>query len=246
MHEPPALLLIPGLMCDAGLWAPLQRHLPAAFTCQVADHGTLASLPAMAHSALVHTRTERFWLAGHSMGGRVALEILRQAPERVRGVALMDTGWAPLDPGAPGDAERARRLGLVELARSRGMRATGEQWAPDMVHPQHRDTPLYEGLLAMIERSSAAILEAQTSALLDRPDATGVLATIRCPALVLCGRQDRTSPVAQHVELAARIPDARLQIIEAAGHMLPLEQPEETAGMLVRWIRGQGEPPPCG
>jgi len=233
-----SLVLIPGLLCDEFVWAGVIAALPSGTQTWVPDHGLHHSLPAMAQAALQGSPAGPLWLVGHSMGGRVALEMYRQAPERVAGLALLDTGWLPLAGGERGDAERAQRYELVEIAQTRGMRAAAQRWATGMVHPQQLDTPLFESILTMVARKTPEIFAAQIRALLARPDATEVLATVRCPTLVMCGRQDRWSPVEQHETLAAMVPHALLKVVEAAGHMLPMEQPQATAEALTAWLPG--------
>lgn len=230
------LALIPGLLCDATVWADMQRELPSAVATWVAEHGELKSLPAMAQSALQHAPAGPLVVAGHSMGGRVALEMYRQAPERVVGLALLDTGYLPQAAGERGEAERAQRFALIDRARREGMRSAAREWARDMVHPQQRDTPLFESIIEMIARRTPDIWLAQATALLARPDASALLSTIRVPTVLACGRQDSWSPVAQHEQMAARIPNAQLRIIEAAGHMAPMEQPAATASVIVDWL----------
>ena len=233
-----SLVLIPGLLCDDAVWAGVIAALPAGTQTWVPDHGLHHSLPAMAQAALQGSAPGPLWIAGHSMGGRVALEMYRQAPERVAGLALLDTGWLPLAAGERGETERAQRHDLLEIAQRDGMREAGQRWASGMVHPQQLDTPLFESILKMVERKTPQIFAAQIRALLARPDATDLLATIACPTLVMCGRQDRWSPVAQHEALASMIPNATLRIIETAGHMLPMEQAQATADALAHWLRG--------
>jgi pimeloyl-ACP methyl ester carboxylesterase len=178
-----------------------------------------------------------FALAGHSMGGRVALEIVRRAPERVQRLALLDTGCRPLPSGKAADDERAGRYGLLGIARRDGMRAMGRTWVQRMVHPDRLDdTILIDAILAMIERHTPDRFEAQIEALLARPDAEPVLRSIDCPTLVLCGRQDAWSPVAQHEEIAAMVPSATLEVIDDCGHMAPMERPVEVGSALVRWL----------
>ena len=230
------LVLIPGLLSDSAVWADMIGALPSSTVAWVADHGLHNSVSIMAQSALQHAPCDRFWLAGHSMGGRVALEMYRQAPERIRGVALLSTGWQPVPNGDAGDAERRQRHALLDNARRAGMRHAGECSARPMVHPQQLDTPMYETLLQMVQRKTPDEFAAQVHALLSRPDATGVLGSIGCPALVLVGRQDGWSPVAQHEALAQMIPTGRLRIIEGAGHMLPMEQPVATAAAIAQWM----------
>ena len=233
------LLLLPGLMCDASIWAPQVQALAAHVRCVVPDWGLKDSLTAMAQQALDQAPAGQFALAGHSMGGRVALEVMRLAPERVSCLALMDTGTHPLAAGEAGEKERAGRMALLALAQSQGMRVMGQQWLRGMVHPQVLDSSLFESMLDMLERSSPEQFAAQIQALLSRPDAGLGLAAIRCPTLVLTGRQDLWSPPAQHECMAQAIPGAELVIIEDSGHMVMLEQPEAVTAALRGWL-GQG------
>jgi pimeloyl-ACP methyl ester carboxylesterase len=180
---------------------------------------------------------ERFALAGHSMGGRVALEILRRVPERVVGLAVLDTGFQPRDPGEAGERERAERFALVELARTQGMRAMAHRWVQNMVHPARlSDERLIESIVEMFGRKTPEIFAAQISALLNRPDATSVLSQIRCRTLVVCGREDAWSPLARHRDIAARIAGSTLAIIENCGHMAPMERPEPVTAAMKEWF----------
>lgn len=232
----PILLLLPGLLCDATVWEMQLRDLAAQADCRVANYGSLDSLTAMARHVLAMAPGVDFSLAGHSMGGRVALEVVRLAPRRVRRLALLDTGYQPLAAGAPGEQERAGRMALLERARSAGMRAMGRVWARGMVHPQLLDTPVFEAILDMIARSTPAIFEAQINALLNRPDASGLLPSIAVPTLVACGRDDQWSPLSRHEEMAAAIPGAQLDIIEQSGHMATMEQPAAVSRALAAWM----------
>ncbi len=232
------VVLIPGLLCDEVVWADVIAALPFGTQTWVPDHGLHHSLPMMAQAVLQGSPAGPLWVVGHSMGGRVALEMYRQAPERIAGLALLDTGWLPLAEGDRGETERAQRHALLATAQHDGMRVAGQQWAAGMVHPQQLDTPLFESILKMVARKTPEIFEAQIRALLARPDATGLLGNITCPTLVMCGRQDRWSPVEQHQDLAAMIPTATLRIIEGAGHMLPMEQAQATADAVAAWLTG--------
>ena len=231
------LMLLPGLMCDAVVWAPQVAALGKQAQCVVPAWGLLDSLTAMAQQVLAEAPTERFSVAGHSMGGRVALEVMRLAPQRVERLALLDTGTHALPAGEAGAKERAGRMALLELARTQGMRAMGRQWARGMVHPSRLDTPLFESILDMIERSNPDQFAAQINALLTRPDAASLLPTIQCPTLVLCGRDDAWSPPAQHEAMQAAIPNASLSIIEHCGHMCTMEQPQALNDALAAWMR---------
>lgn len=235
MTHPP-LLLLPGLLCDAEVWAHVRTPLTAAH-CQVPVFSDAPSLEAMARRVLDQAPAGRFALAGHSMGGRVALEVLRLAPDRVDRLALLDSGMEPLAPGADGEAERNKRLALLQLARNQGMRAMGRIWAQGMVHPMQLGTPLFERLLDMIERHPPERFASQIQALLTRPDARPVLAALRCPTLLLCGRQDTWSPLERHAHMQALVPHATLSVIEDCGHMSPMEQAGAVAAALNTWLQ---------
>ena len=230
------LILLPGLMCDAAAWAPQVAAFSSRASCVVPDWGLLNAITAMAGHVLATAPTATFALAGHSMGGRIALEVMRLAPQRVERLALLDTGIHPFAAGEAGEKERAGRYALRDLARTAGMRAMGAQWLRGMVHPLVLGTPLFEQVLDMLERSSPAQFEAQIIALLGRPDAAPVLPTITCPTLVLTGRQDLWSPPEQHAAMAAAIPGAKLVIVEQCGHMATVEQPQAVNVAFTDWL----------
>src|SRR5689334_365751 len=151
------LILLPGLLCDATVWAPQKDALAGEFrTTAIRHFYGHNSLNSMAVSVL-DAAPSRFAVAGHSMGGRVALEIMRIAPERVERLALFDTGAAPASAGEP-----EKRRVLIELARNQGMRAMAEQWLPMIVHPAKlEETEFVNALTAMICRATPDIYEAQ-------------------------------------------------------------------------------------
>jgi pimeloyl-ACP methyl ester carboxylesterase len=230
------LVLLPGLVCDRAVWAAQIQALSPSIDCHVVDYGLCDSIAAMAQHVLDNAPAPSFALAGHSMGGRVALEVLRQAPERVHHLALLDTGTHPLAGGVAGAKEKAGRKILLEIASQQGMRAMATQWARPMIHPSRHGTPLFEAVLDMLERSSAEQFAAQINALLKRPDASLVLPTITCPTLVLTGREDLWSPPEQHALMAQAIPGAQLCIAEQCGHMSTLEQPEVVNAAFEKWL----------
>ena len=231
------LLLLPGLLCDRGVWAPVLPQLEVAARCHIPDYADENSLAAMAERVLADAPAT-FALAGHSMGGRVALEVMRRAPARVERLALLDTGFRPRPAGAAGEEERAKRLALLALARAKGMRAMARQWVQPMVHPaRHADPTFIDTILDMFERRTPLQFQGQIEALLARPDATALLPTIACPTLVLAGRADGWSTPAQHAEMAALIPGSRLEIVENCGHMAPMEAPEAIAAAMLAWLR---------
>jgi pimeloyl-ACP methyl ester carboxylesterase len=170
------------------------------------------------------------------MGGRVAFEVVRLAPQRITRLALLNTADHPLPPGEAGVTEKAGRLALLALARGEGMRVMGRRWATPMVHPNQIGTPMFESLLDMIERSTPDIYAAQINALLTRPDAGPLLRTITCPTLLLCGREDVWNPPSRHQAMRNAIPGSQLGVLEQCGHMCTLEQPEPVSNALADWL----------
>ena len=236
------LLLLPGLMCDHAFWAPLVAGLPQSICSQVIDYGDADSITAMAQAALA-AAPPRFAVAGHSMGGRVAMELVRLAPGRVDAVILMDTGYLPRADGAMDEIEKAGRMALVDIAREQGVRAMCAQWVKGMVHPDRlSDTALIEAITQMFDRKDAARFARQQNALLTRPDASPVLASLDRPCLLLCGRQDGWADVAQHEAIQALVPGARLSVIEDAGHMVLMERPEPTIAAVAQFLKSLPEP----
>ena len=161
-----------------------------ALTFQVVDYGDADALSTMAEAVLA-VAPLRFALAGHSMGGRVALEVVRLAPSRVQKLKLMNTGYLLRATDAAGDAERAGRTAPVNIAKKDGVRAMCAQWVKGMVHPDRlADAALIETITAMFARKSAERFAHQQHALLTRADARPVLSSLSMPCLLLCGRQD--------------------------------------------------------
>ena len=230
------LVLVPGLLCDQAVWHPLLAALQPQHTVHVAQHGLADSLPAMAEQILA-SAPPRFALAGHSMGGRVALEVWAQAPQRVSHLALLDTGFEGLAEGETGERERAGRLRLLQLARTEGMRAMAQDWARGMVHPDRlSDAPLMQGIYDMLARATPEVFAAQIGALLQRPDRSTLLASITVPTLVLCGREDSWSTLDRHRDMAGRISGSTLVDVPHCGHMCTLEQPEAVSRALLAWL----------
>lgn len=232
MADTKVLYLVPGLLCDETIWSHQIAGLHRSdLETRVADLTGQDSITAMAQTVLADA-PEHFALAGHSMGARVALEIVRMAPERVERLALLDTG---VHPQRLGEAES--RGALVALARAEGMGALAAKWLPPMVHPDRvSDRALMDELTAMVQRKSVETFERQVRALLDRPDARAVLDGIRCPVLIGVGRQDSWSPPSQHETMAAAIPKAHPVIFENSGHMAPIEAPSAVTAALDAWL----------
>lgn len=229
--ERPTILLLPGLLCDASVWTAQVEALRPHALVLVADFSEHDSLEAMARSALAMVEGPIIAI-GHSMGARVCMEMVHLAPERIVKLALIDTG---VDSRREG--EEAKRQVLVDLAYAEGMGALADRWLPPMVHSDRaEDRALLGPLKKMVMRATPEQHQRQIRALLNRPNLMPRLAGIACPTLVMVGRQDRWSPLAQHEEMAARIPHAELVVIEDSGHMTLLEQPEQVSNALLRWL----------
>ncbi|MET0246883.1 MAG: alpha/beta hydrolase [Sphingomonas sp.] len=229
-NETSTMLLLPGLWCDRTIWAPQLDSL-AHLSPIVADYGDARTLTEMAARTLA-IAPPRFALAGHSMGARVALEIMRQAPERVERLALLDTGIHPVRPG-----EADKRHAQRDLGRMQGVEALIDAWLPPMLMLAHREAAdIVEPLRTMCRRGGLAMFEAQIDALLTRADPRDVLPTIAVPTLIGVGRQDQWSPVEQHRDIAAAIRGSDLTIFENSGHMAPVEAPEAVTAALRRWL----------
>jgi pimeloyl-ACP methyl ester carboxylesterase len=226
------LILLPGLLCDATVWAPQKEVLSGTFRVTAWRHFYgHNSLGSMAREVLDEA-PQRFALAGHSMGGRVAMEIMRTAPERVERLALFDTAATPATPDEP-----ERRREMIERARTDGMEALAAHWLPMILHPERiKEREFVRALTAMICRATPRIFEDQVSALLNRPDYRPLLPQITCPVLVACGRDDLWSPIASHEEIAAAIPGAKLAVVDDCGHMATVEAPAEVGGILRAWL----------
>lgn len=236
MQQAEPLVLVPGLMCDETVWEHQLAVLGKGRGMQVAEHGLSDSLGAMAQRIL-DAAPPTFALAGHSMGGRVALEVMARAPERVSRLALLDTGYEALAPGAAGDREKAGRHRLLEIAQRDGMLVMAQDWARGMVHPARlTDAKLMQSIHSMIARAGVAKFEAQIRALLARPDRTPLLSSLRLPVLLLCGREDSWSPLSRHEEMARLIPGSQLVSVPEAGHMSTMERPEAVTAALQSWL----------
>ncbi len=228
----PPLIFVPGLLSDDTVWRPVAEILGEAQPSIFAELPTVESITDMAQSVL-DSVSGPLHVAGHSMGGRVALEMVRLAPERILKLALADTGTHRRKPG-----EEQSRQTVIDLAHQHGMKALADTWLPPMVHPErHGDENLMSALTAMVLRNDADRHEAQIKALLNRPEAEAVLATIDCPVLLMVGRQDTWSPLNQHEHMLAEIPDANLAVIEDAGHFAPIERPKAVAAAVRDWLK---------
>ncbi|MFA7413315.1 MAG: alpha/beta fold hydrolase [Rhizobium sp.] len=224
------LVFIPGLLSDSIVWRPIAEAAGALMPVHHADVTHDTSIPAMASRILAEVQGDLI-AVGHSMGGRVAMEMARQAPERIRGLVLANTGYQPRREG-----EEAKRQQMIDLG-NRDMAALADQWLPPMLAPSRTDdTELLGHLKTMVLRASPVVHERQIRALLDRPDAGAYMANFKCPVLLVAAREDGWSPIAQHREIAEVVPDAELAVIQNAGHFAPVERAEDVASAICDWL----------
>jgi pimeloyl-ACP methyl ester carboxylesterase len=231
--DPLALLLLPGLLCDAALWAHQVRHLGRDRPVTVADLRHDDSLAAMAARVLA-AAPPRFALAALSMGGYLALAMLRAAPERIARLALIDTSAR-----ADTDEQRTRRRVLLDLSRRGQFKGVTPRLLPHYLHPDRIAEAEPGGtVMAMAERLGPEVFLRQQRAIMDRPDSRALLPRIAAPTLVVCGREDAATPLEHSEEIAAGIPGARLAVIEECGHLAPLERPQAVTVLLRLWLEG--------
>jgi pimeloyl-ACP methyl ester carboxylesterase len=227
-----ALVLLPGLLCDAALWRAQLEGLRDVADMQVADLTQADTMAGMAAHVLDQAPA-RFALAGLSMGGYLAFELLRQAPARIARMALLDTSARADTP----EQQRRRRL-FVNHAKRGKFKGVTPQLIHNWVSPKStaRDPGLIETVAAMTNRVGADAFCRQQNAIMGRPDSRGLLAQIACPTLVLCGREDEATPLALSQEMAADIPGSQLRVLDDCGHLATLEKPDETNDALRRWL----------
>lgn len=224
------LVLIPGLVSDSIVWAPLGDALAHRMSVHAADISHPSSISGMAESVLAAVEGDLI-AVGHSMGGRVAMEMARIAPDRIHGLVLANTGHHPKR-----DGEEIRRQQMIDLGHH-SMEDLADEWLPPMVDPSRlKDAELIASLRAMVLRAGPDMHERQIRALINRPNATAYMAELGCPILLVAARHDGWSPVAQHQEIADTAPDTELVIIEDAGHFAPVERPDEVAAAVTGWL----------
>lgn len=224
------LALIPGLVSDSIVWAPLADAVAHRMPVHAADVSHTSSISGMAESVLAATEGDLI-AVGHSMGGRVAMEMARVAPDRILGLVLANTGHHPKR-----DGEEIRRQQMIDLG-NRSMEELADQWLPPMVNPARlSDTDLISRLRAMVLRAGPDVHERQIRALINRPNASAYMAELGCPILLVAARHDGWSPIVQHQEIADAARDTELIIIEEAGHFAPVEQPAEVTAAIIDWL----------
>ncbi len=224
---------IPGLACSARLY---QDQIPALWTvgpvmvAQPTQHDRIAALA----QSILAAAPARFALVGLSMGGYLSFEILRQAPARVAKLALLDTS-ARADTPEQSENRRAQ----IRLAATTPARAIADGLFPRLVHrSRHGDESLRGIFRLMAEEVGTAAYARQQAAIIGRPDSRPLLATIRCPTLVVVGDGDELTPPPVAAEIANGIPGARLVTVAGCGHASTLERPAEVTAALLEWARG--------
>ncbi|MGA8650623.1 MAG: alpha/beta fold hydrolase [Xanthobacteraceae bacterium] len=226
------IVLVPGLNCSARLYA---EQIPALWRfgpVVVADHTRDDSIAAIARRILA-AAPPLFALAGLSMGGYIAFEIMRRAPQRVAKLALMDTG------ARPETAEQtARREAPMALARAGNLIQVADDSFVFFVHPdRHTDVALRDAVRAMAEDVGAPAYLRQQQGIMARPDSRPGLSAIACPTLILVGAQDRGTPPELAQEIAAGIADSRLVVVPDCGHLSTIERPQAVTKALVEWMQ---------
>jgi pimeloyl-ACP methyl ester carboxylesterase len=225
------LVLVPGLLCTADLFAAQVAALGGARAIIIADHTTADNLPDIARQILVNA-PPRFALAGLSMGGYIAFEMLRQAPERITRLALLDSNARADRP----DQMKLRHV-LIGAARSIGVRSVQGMLLKFLVHPSRLDDrDLTARILLMADGVGVPAFIRQQQAILGRPDNRDFLKSIACPTVLIVGAEDALTPVKVHEEMAGLIAGAKLEVIPACGHLSTMERPEAVNAILARWL----------
>jgi pimeloyl-ACP methyl ester carboxylesterase len=225
------LLLVPGMLNNERLWRHVAPALADVADCVMPAFATQDSVAAMAAHALAMAGEGPFALAGFSLGGYVAQEIVALAPQRVQRLALIDTGSGAAS-GAEGIA-----MQKTAAAAAKDFAKVLERMLPGSIHPSRsEDGALREDLVGMWSSVGAQAFIRHCSAAATRPDRSAVLGRFRGPVTVICGREDQVQPPALSRELAALCGLADVQWIEACGHLSPLERPQELAALLRRWL----------
>ena len=228
---PLPLVLLPGLLNTRRLWETQIADLADVAEVFVPELWRHDSIGAMAEATL-KIAPERFALGGFSMGGYVAFEILRRAPERVERLALMDTQATPDTPEAT-----ARRRGFIEQTKLGRFHGVQPSLLPTIVHRDHlNDQAVIQPILEMAAEIGADGFCRSQTAMIARPDSRPPLVDIKQPTLVLVGRQDTATPLARAEEMAADISHSQLVVLDRCGHMTPLEKPAEVTAALRRWL----------
>jgi pimeloyl-ACP methyl ester carboxylesterase len=225
------LVLIPGLLCNRELWAHQSANLAHIAEITVADVTQDDTIAGMAQRLLAQAPRE-FALAGLSMGGYVAQEVMRQAPDRVSRLALLDTSARP-----DSDEQKARRRGLIALSTQGKFKGVTPRLLPLLIHPDRLDDTLLVGrITAMAEDVGQAGFVRQQTAIMGRIDGRPTLRDIRCPTVVLGGAEDAITPPEVMAEIADLVPGATYHLLPNCGHLSTMEKPEAVTDLLAAWL----------
>ena len=230
MAEP--LVFLPGMMCDARLFGPQIAELSSEFSIMVSPVTRGERIEEIA-SGLLDELPARFALAGLSMGGIVAMELLRRAPDRVSRLALLDTTPLAETP----QAATAREPQIVKVRAGRLQEVVRDEMLPNYLGPGPFRNEISELVMDMADALGPDTFVRQSRALQRRRDQQGTLRKCRAPTLVLCGAHDALCPVKRHTFMAELIHGAELRVLENAGHLPTLEAPAETTQALRDWMR---------
>lgn len=223
------LILVPGLICDDEVWGHARTHLSDIADCIVVPADSADTMQGMARDVL-KVAPDRFAIAGFSMGGYVATEVLRQAPARVTRVALLDTSSRVDTP----EKAAGRRRTIADCENGRFDQVIA-RFVPQLLHPDRMAEPLADRVRAMGHRVGAALFARRHRAMLTRSAPRDVLEAFAGPVRVITGRSDQLTPMEEHEELAAWS-RGRLSIVEDCGHMPPLERPQAATALLRDWL----------
>ena len=233
-RDKPVVLLLPGMMCDGALWQPQLDGLGAIADFRIADFSACDSIAAMASRALeLVGHQQRFAIVGLSMGGIVAMELWRRVPDRIMGLALLDSNHR-----ADTSERKAVRRRQIDFARRGGLYwLLRDELKPAYRTPQREPSPaLLDTVMAMGLRLGPINFIAQSVALEGRCDSESTLKTITCPALVMCGQDDALCPPERHQEMAELIKSSELVVIPECGHLSTLEKPAFVNAALANWL----------
>ena len=227
------LVLLPGLLCDYAMWQYQVKFFEGQADCRVAETSLQDSIPAIVH-AILETAPPQFALAGLSMGGYVAFELMRQAPERVLKLCLLNTSARP---DTPEQSERRRML--LAMSKSGQFKGVTPRLLPMLISESRlQDAELTHIITSMAERMGREAFRNQQTAILHRIDSVPSLKNIRCPVQVIAGINDTLTPPDVMREIADGIPNARFDVIPDCGHLSPLERPDAVNPLMKRWLFG--------
>jgi pimeloyl-ACP methyl ester carboxylesterase len=232
----PRLVLIPGMLCDAALFASLVKALGDAIDCRIVDLKGLNSIEAMAARAIAASEGKPFIVAGLSMGGLAAMEVMRQNPACLKGVILMAIGQR-----GSTDGFRTMRLEQMERARKGELRhIVVDEMKLMFLGPRYQsDQAMIDQVIGMAMRAGVEAFIDQSEALMNRIDYTETLQGLTLPTLILCGSEDKLIPPKHHAAMAALMPGCKLVELPDTGHLLSMEAPNEVAGEITQFIATQ-------